>query len=207
MTSPGTVESVSWQIVFDSILMQSIFLFNVKHYAYSLFLFMLKKTKEIIATAVDYQVGACGEDGDTFSSDLCIRSIRENRKVIITCKGKTKNFTMWIVRYCEQVAWRVCWNVSFEDTQNLTEQGSEPPNLTSTILCSEWGVRPDDLHRSCQHKFMILWLYTFLLGTCQWDIRNQINNKSFWTVPGFLAVQFTVVFFLSIYYNGDSDWK
>lgn len=86
-------------IVFDSILVHSIFLFKVKHYAYSPCLFRLQKTKEIITTAVNYQVGTCGEDGGTLSLDLCIRSRRENKKVIIICKGKTKNFTMQIVRY------------------------------------------------------------------------------------------------------------
>lgn len=83
----------------DSILVHTIFLFNVKHYVYSLYLFRLKKTKEIIATAVNYQVGACGEDGATLSLDLSVGCIRENKKVVISCKGKTENFTMWIVRY------------------------------------------------------------------------------------------------------------
>lgn len=90
-------------IVFDSVLGHSIFLFKVKHYAYSLCLFRLNKTKEIIATSVNCPVGACGEDGAMLSLDLCIRSSRENRKVIITCKGKTKNLTMQIMRYLNRL--------------------------------------------------------------------------------------------------------
>lgn len=99
ITSPGTAESVSCNWLCLTLLVPFIFHFKVKHYAYSLCLFRLKKTKDIIAGPVNYQVGACGEDGATPSLDLCIRSIRENRKVLITYKGKTKNLTMWIVRY------------------------------------------------------------------------------------------------------------
>lgn len=175
-------------IAFDSVLAHSIFLFNVEHYAHSLCLFRLKKTKKIIATAVNYQVGACGEDGTRLSLVLCIRTIRENREIAIFCKGKTEsNFTMRIVRDWDRLPG------GFIETSSLRILKTWLNNfrvtyLTFTILCFEWGVGPDDLHRSCQLKFMSLWLYTFLLDNCQWDIRNQINNRSFWTVSGFLAV-------------------
>ena len=38
-----------------------------------------KKTKRVIATAMNYRMGASGEDGATLSLELCSESMRENR--------------------------------------------------------------------------------------------------------------------------------
>lgn len=195
MLMDGVVEKdcnhISWNswicqlqlIVFDSILIHSIFLFKVKHYAYFLYLFRLKKTKEKIATAINYQVRACREDGAMLSLYLCIRSIRENRKVIITCKGKTKTFTMRLVRYWSRMPG------GFAETPSLRILKTWLNKVQSSLtwlwayhaLSGEWDqmTSTGPVSLNC---FMILWLYTFLLGTCQWDIRNQINNRSFWTL-------------------------
>lgn len=123
-----------------------------------------KKAKGVIATAMNYQMGAYGEDGATLYLELCSEGMREDRSFrkgnsnYLQGGEKTSQWGFWdIGAGCLEGLLKLHpWGYSKLDWTRLWA------NLTwlQAWPCFEWGVGPDDLQKSCQlklfHDFMTL---------------------------------------------------